>query len=61
VVAGKLAKRNAIQPAVEKPDGIVTHFTPQVCPESSACGLSDNRLYLSFLRRKDVWAWRDET
>jgi hypothetical protein len=28
--------------------------------QSSACGLSDNHLYLSFLRRKDVWAWRDE-
>jgi hypothetical protein len=28
--------------------------------QSSACGLSDNWLYLSFLRRKDVWAWRDE-
>jgi hypothetical protein len=28
--------------------------------QSLACGLSDNHLYLSFLRRKDVWAWRDE-
>jgi hypothetical protein len=28
--------------------------------QSSACGLSDNHLYLSLLRRKDVWAWRDE-
>ncbi len=28
--------------------------------QSSACGLSDNWLYLSLLRRKDVWAWRDE-
>ncbi len=28
--------------------------------QSSDCGLSDNWLYLSFLRRKDVWAWRDE-
>ena len=26
--------------------------------ERSACGMSDNHLYLSFLRRKDVWAWR---
>jgi hypothetical protein len=28
--------------------------------QTSACGLCDNWLYLSFLRRKDVWAWRDE-
>lgn len=28
--------------------------------QSSACGLSDNWLYLSFMRRTDVWAWRDE-
>jgi hypothetical protein len=27
--------------------------------QSSACGLSDNHIYLTFLRRKDVWAWRD--
>jgi len=28
--------------------------------QHSACGLADNWLYLSFLRRQDVWAWRDE-
>src|ERR1700722_17237797 len=28
--------------------------------QSTACGLSDNFLFLTFLRRKDVWAWRDE-
>lgn len=28
--------------------------------QSSACGLSANWLYLSFLRRKNVRAWRDE-
>jgi hypothetical protein len=28
--------------------------------QSSACGLSDNLLLLTFLRRKDVWAWRAE-
>jgi hypothetical protein len=28
--------------------------------QTSASGLSDNWIYLSFARRKDVWAWRDE-
>jgi hypothetical protein len=28
--------------------------------QQSACGLSDNWVYLSLLRRKDVWAWRGE-
>lgn len=28
--------------------------------QQSACGLSDNWVYLAFLRRRDVWAWRDE-
>lgn len=40
-----------------------TSFGDEACfddGQRSACGLGDNWAYLGFVRRKDVWAWREE-